>query len=201
MARYTGPNNKQARRVSFSILENGKDIVKRHYGPGQHGNARKRKPSNYSVQLTEKQKVRFMYGLSEKQFRKIFDDAAKMKGVHGENFLKLLESRLDNLVYRIGFANTRRAARQLVNHGHILVNGKKVDIPSYRVNIGDKISLKETSSNHGGVEIALANAPKRVDFVSYDETKKVGTYLRYPERSELNADINEALIVEFYSRV
>ena len=142
MARYTGPNNKQARRVSFSILENGKDIVKRPYGPGQHGNARKRKPSNYSVQLTEKQKVRFMYGLSEKQFRKIFDDAAKMKGVHGENFLKLLESRLDNLVYRIGFANTRRAARQLVNHGHILVNGKKVDIPSYRVNLGDKISLK-----------------------------------------------------------
>ena len=201
MARYTGPNNKQARRVSFSILENGKDIVKRPYGPGQHGNARKRKPSNYSVQLTEKQKVRFMYGLSEKQFRKIFDDAAKMKGVHGENFLKLLESRLDNLVYRIGFANTRRAARQLVNHGHILVNGKKVDIPSYRVNIGDKSSLKETSLNHGGVESALANAPKRVDFVSYDEAKKVGTYLRYPERSELNADINEALIVEFYSRV
>ena len=201
MARYIGPNNKQARRVSFSILENGKDVAKRPYGPGQHGNARKRKPSNYSVQLTEKQKVRFMYGLSEKQFRKIFNDAAKMKGVHGENFLRLLESRLDNLVYRIGFANTRRAARQLVNHGHILVNGKKVDIPSYRVNIGDMISLKENSLNHGGVEIALANAPKRVDFVNYDEAKKVGTYLRYPERSELNADINEALIVEFYSRV
>lgn len=201
MARYIGPNNKQARRVSFSILENGKDVAKRPYGPGQHGNTRKRKPSNYSVQLTEKQKVRFMYGLSEKQFRKIFNDAAKMKGVHGENFLRLLESRLDNLVYRIGFANTRRAARQLVNHGHILVNGKKVDIPSYRVNIGDMISLKENSLNHGGVEIALANAPKRVDFVNYDEAKKVGTYLRYPERSELNADINEALIVEFYSRV
>ena len=201
MARYTGPNNKKARRVSFSILENGKDIAKRPYGPGQHGKDRKRKPSNYAVQLNEKQKVRFMYGISEKQFKKLVNESAKMKGVHGENLLILLESRLDNIVYRIGFATTRRGARQLVNHGHITVNGKKVDIPSYRVNIGDKISLKETSSNHGGVEIALANAPKRVDFVSYDEAKKVGTYLRYPERSELNADINEALIVEFYSRV
>jgi len=201
MARYTGPNNKRARRVAFSILENGKDITKRPYGPGQHGNARKRKPSNYSVQLTEKQKVRFMYGLNEKQFKKVFVDAGKMKGVHGENLLKLLESRLDNLVYRLGLANTRRAARQLVNHGHILVNGKKVDIPSYRVNVGDVISLKENSAKHGGVELALANAPKRVEFVSFDENKKEGTYLRYPERSELNADINEALIVEFYSRV
>ena len=201
MARYTGPNNKKARRVSFSILENGKDIAKRPYGPGQHGKDRKRKPSNYAVQLNEKQKVRFMYGISEKQFKKLVNDSAKMKGVHGENLLILLESRLDNIVYRIGFATTRRGARQLVNHGHITVNGKKVDIPSYRVNLGDKISLKETSLNHGGVEIALANAPKRVDFVSYDEAKKVGTYLRYPERSELNADINEALIVEFYSRV
>ncbi len=201
MARYIGPNNKQARRVSFSILESGKDIAKRPYGPGQHGNARKRKPSNYSVQLTEKQKVRFMYGLSEKQFKKLFTEAGKMKGVHGENLLVLLESRLDNLVYRLGFASTRRASRQLVNHGHILVNGKKVDIPSYKCKPGDVISIKENSQNHKGIEIALATAPKRVDFVSYDEAKKEGTYLRFPERSELNADINEALIVEFYSRV
>ena len=201
MARYIGPNNKQARRVSFSILESGKDIAKRPYGPGQHGNARKRKPSNYSVQVTEKQKVRFMYGLSEKQFKKLFTEAGKMKGVHGENLLVLLESRLDNLVYRLGFASTRRASRQLVNHGHILVNGKKVDIPSYKCKPGDVISIKENSQNHKGIEIALATAPKRVDFVSYDEAKKEGTYLRFPERSELNADINEALIVEFYSRV
>ena len=201
MARYTGPNNKQARRVSFSILETGKDIAKRPYGPGQHGQARKKKPSNYSVQLTEKQKVRFMYGLSEKQFKKLFTEAGKMKGVHGENLLVLLESRLDNLVYRLGFASTRRASRQLVNHGHILVNGKKVDIPSYKCKPGDVISIKENSQNHKGIEIALATAPKRVDFVSYDEAKKEGTYLRFPERSELNADINEALIVEFYSRV
>ena len=201
MARYTGPNNKQARRVSFSILENGKDIAKRPYGPGQHGKDRKRKPSNYAIQLTEKQKVRFMYGISEKQFEKLVNESGKMKGVHGENLLILLESRLDNLVYRAGFATTRRGARQLVNHGHITVNGKKVNIPSYRVKIGDVISLKESSMNHTGVEIALANKPKRVDFINYDESKKQATYVRYPERSELNADINEALIVEFYSRV
>lgn len=201
MARYTGPNNKKARRVSFSILENGKDIAKRPYGPGQHGKDKKRKPSNYSIQLTEKQKVRFMYGISEKQFKKLVNDSAKMKGVHGENLLILLESRLDNLVYRIGFATTRRGARQLVNHGHITVNGKKVDIPSYRVKPGDVIAIKENSSDHKGIEIALANKIKRVEFINYDEAKRSATYVRYPERSELNAEINESLIVEFYSRV
>lgn len=201
MARYTGPNNKQARRVSFSILENGKDIAKRPYGPGQHGKDRKRKPSNYAIQLNEKQKVRFMYGISEKQFKKLVNDSAKMKGVHGENLFILLESRLDNLVYRAGFATTRRGARQLVNHGHITVNGKKVDIPSYRVKPGDVIAIKENSADHKGIEIALANKIKRVDFINYDEAKRTATYVRYPERSELNAEINESLIVEFYSRV
>ena len=201
MARYTGPNNKKARRLSFSILENGKDIAKRPYGPGQHGKDRKRKPSNYSVQLAEKQKARFMYGISEKQFKKLVNDSAKMKGVHGENLLILLESRLDNIVYRIGFATTRRGARQLVNHGHITVNGKKVDIPSYRVKPGDVIAIKENSSDHKGIEIALANKVKRPEFINYDEKKRVATYVRYPERSELNADINESLIVGFYSRV
>ena len=201
MARYTGPNNKQARRVSFSILENGKDIAKRPYGPGQHGKDKKRKPSNYAIQLNEKQKVRFMYGISEKQFKKLVNDSAKMKGVHGENLLILLESRLDNLVYRAGFATNRRGARQLVNHGHITVNGKKVDIPSYRVKPGDVIAIKENSADHKGIEIALANKIKRVDFINYDEAKRTATYVRYPERSELNAEINESLIVEFYSRV
>lgn len=201
MARYTGPNNKQAKRVSFSILENGKDIAKRPYGPGQHGKDKKRKPSNYAIQLNEKQKVRFMYGISEKQFKKLVNDSAKMKGVHGENLLILLESRLDNLVYRAGFATTRRGARQLVNHGHITVNGKKVDIPSYRVKPGDVIAIKENSADHKGIEIALANKIKRVDFINYDEAKRTATYVRYPERSELNAEINESLIVEFYSRV
>ena len=201
MARYTGPNNKKARRVSFSILENGKDIAKRPYGPGQHGQDRKRKPSNYSIQLTEKQKARFMYGINEKQFKKLVNESGKMKGVHGENLLILLESRLDNIVYRIGFATTRRGARQLVNHGHILVNGKKVDIPSYRVKVGDVITLKETSMNHPAVIASLEAMNKRVDYISFDANKKEATYVRYPERSELNADINESLIVEFYSRV
>ena len=201
MARYTGPNNKQARRVSFSILENGKDIAKRPYGPGQHGKDRKRKPSNYAIQLNEKQKARFMYGISEKQFKKLVNDSAKMKGVHGENLLILLESRLDNLVYRAGFATTRRGARQLVNHGHITVNGKKVDIPSYRVKPGDVIAIKENSADHKGIEIALANKIKRVDFINYDEAKRTATYVRYPERSELNADINESLIVEYYNKL
>ena len=201
MARYTGPNNKQARRVSFSILENGKDIAKRPYGPGQHGKDKKKKPSNYAIQLNEKQKVRFMYGISEKQFKKLVNDAGKMKGVHGENLLILLESRLDNLVYRCGFATTRRGSRQLVNHGLITVNGKKVDIPSYRVNPGDVIAIKENSADHKGIEIALQNKVKRPEFISYDEGKRIATYVRYPERSELNAEINESLIVEFYSRV
>ena len=201
MARYTGSSYKQARRVGFSISETGKEIAKRPYGPGQHGADRKGKLSNYGVQLKEKQKVRFMYGLNEKQFKKTFLEAGKMQGIHGENFLKLLESRLDNLVYRLGFASTRRGARQLVNHGHILVNGKKVDIPSYRVKPGDVIAIKENSSDHKGIEIALANKIKRPDFINYDETKRIGTYVRYPERSELNAEINESLIVEFYSRV
>lgn len=204
MARYTGPNNKQSRRVGFSVLESGKEFAKgkkRSYGPGQHGMDRKKKPSNYSVQLTEKQKVRFMYQISEKQFKKLVDDAGKMKGVHGENLLFLLESRLDNLVYRAGFATTRRGARQLVNHGHVTVNGKKVDIPSYRAKIGDVISLKEDDKNLKIVLESLENTSKRVDFVSFDEGKKELTFTRRPERSELNADINEALIVEFYSRV
>jgi len=200
MARYTGPNNKQARRVSFSILENGKDL-KRPYGPGQHGKDRKRKPSNYAVQLNEKQKVRFMYGISEKQFARLVNESGKMKGVHGENLLILLESRLDNIVYRIGFASTRRGARQLVNHGHIAVNGKKVDIPSYRVKPGDVVAVCENSKEHKGIEIALANVKSRVDYINYDEKKMQGTYVRFPQRSELNAEINESLIVEYYSRV
>ena len=200
MARYTGPNNKQARRVSFSVLENGKDIARRPYGPGQHGKDRKRKPSNYAVQLTEKQKVRFMYGLNERQFRKTFEEAAKMKGIQGDNFLRLLESRLDNLVYRIGFATTRRGARQLVNHGHVTVNGKKVDIPSYRVKPGDVIAMKEADKNLKVVTESLAKTTKRVDFINYAEGKMEATYVRLPERNELNADIDEALIVEFYNK-
>ena len=200
MSRYTGSEYKRARRVGFSISETGKELARRPYGPGQHGNARKGKLSYYGVQLKEKQKVKFMYGLSEKQFRKTFDEAAKIKGIHGTNFLRLLESRLDNLTYRIGFASTRRGARQLVNHGHVTVNGKKVDIPSYRVKPGDVISLKDKDKELKVVTESLAKVTKRVEFVSYDENKLEGTYVRLPERNELNADINEALIVEFYNK-
>ena len=141
-----------------------------------------------------------MYGLNEKQFHKTFVEAGKLKGVHGEDFLKLLESRLDNLVYRIGFANTRKAARQLVNHGHVCVNGTKVDIPSYRCKPGDVISIKETSKEHPMVKDSLSKVNKRVEFITFDESKLSGTYIRYPERSELNPEINESLIVEFYNR-
>ena len=200
MSRYTGPAYKRSRRVGFSTLENGKDLAKRPYKPGVHGQDRKGKASNYSVQLNEKQKVKFIYGLSEKQFRSLFNKASKMDGIHGENFLKLLESRLDNVVYRMGLSTTRRGSRQVVNHGHILVNGRKVDIPSYNVKPGDVISVKESSKEHKAIKASLDSINKTVDFVSFDKNKLEGTYIRYPERSELNADINEALIVEFYSR-
>ena len=200
MSRYTGSRNKQARRVGFSLLENGKELARRPYGPGQHGQDRKGKLSNYGEQLKEKQKVRFMYGVNERQFRKTFNEAAKMKGIHGENFLKLLESRLDNVVYRLGLSTTRRGARQLVNHGHIAVNGNKVDIPSYRVKVGDTVAVKENSKDHKAIKASLEKVTKRVEFVTFDDKKLEGKLVRLPERSELNADINESLIVEFYNR-
>ena len=200
MARYTGSSYKRSRSVGFSTLENGKELARRPYRPGQHGSDRKGKLSDYGTQLKEKQKVKFMYGLNERQFKKTFVEAGKMSGVHGENFLKLLESRLDNLVYRMGFANTRRGARQLVNHGHIAVDGKKVDIPSFRVKVGSVISLKDNTKELKSVNDALAAVTKRVEYIDYDSNKKTAKYVRLPERNELNADINEALIVEFYNR-
>ena len=200
MSRYTGSSYKQARRVGFSITETGKELARRPFGPGQHGSDRKGKLSDYGTQLKEKQKVRFMYGVNERQFRKTFEEAGKLSGIHGTNFLRLLESRLDNLVYRIGFASTRRGARQLVNHGHVTVNGKKVDIPSYRVKVGDVISLKDADKNLKVVAESLSKVTKRVEFINYDENKMEATYVRLPERNELNADIDEALIVEFYNK-
>ena len=199
MARYTGPAFKKSRRYGFSTLESGKDLRRRTSAPGQHGTSRK-KLSEYGIQLQEKQKVKFMYGLTEKQFRKTFDEAGKKKGMHGVNFLIMLESRLDNLVYRMGMAKTRRASRQLVNHGHILVNGKNVDIPSYQVKPGDVISVRESSMNHPVINECVEATTNRVAYVTFDSKKKEGTYVRYPEREELNADINESLIVEFYNR-
>ena len=200
MARYTGPMYKKSRRFGFSILENGKELAKRPYAPGQHGQDRKKKLSDYGIQLQEKQKVKFMYGLSEKQMVKTFKKAVKMKGVNGENLLKLLESRLDNLVYRAGFATTRKGARQLVNHGHVTVNGKKVNIPSYQAKPGDVISLMENDKELKVVKESLEALKNRVEFISYDDKKMEATYVRMPERSELNADIDEALIIEYYNR-
>ena len=200
MARYTKSSYRISRRLGFSTLETGEELARKPYAPGAHGSKKAKKLSNYGVQLQEKQKVRFMYGLNEKQFKKTFEDAGKMKGVHGENLFKLLESRLDNLVYRTGFATTRRGARQLVNHGHITVNGKKVDIPSYRCKPGDVIAIKESDKELAIVKSSLETLSKRVDFVTYDEAKMAATFVRYPERSELNGEINESLIVEFYNR-
>jgi small subunit ribosomal protein S4 len=206
MARYTGPAWKISRRLGFSTLENGKEFSigknkkeRRSYAPGQHGQ-RRRKISEYGTQLQEKQRVRFTYGMNEKQFRKFFDVAGKMKGNRGDNFMILLESRLDNLVYRLGFASTRRQARQLLNHQHFLVNGKKVDIPSYVVKPGQVISVKETSRNLDVIKEALDAMLTRKEYLSYDEHKMAGTFVRLPERTEFMADIKDNLIVEFYNR-
>ena len=200
MSRYTGSSYKQARRTNFSLLENGKELARRPYGPGQHGNDRKKRQSTYGEQLKEKNKVRFMYGLNERQFHKTFVEAGKLSGVHGTNFLVLLESRLDNLVYRLGFAPTRRAARQLVNHGHITVNGNKADIPSYRVKVGSTIAIKESDKDLKVVKDSLEKVLKRVEYVTFNDKDLSGVYVRTPDRSELNPEINEALIVEFYNR-
>ncbi|PKK99522.1 MAG: 30S ribosomal protein S4 [Tenericutes bacterium HGW-Tenericutes-2] len=199
MSRYTGPSWKISRRLGYSISETGKELKKRPYAPGQHGQ-RRSKTSGYGDQLHEKQKVRFTYGVSEKQFRKTFNEADKMKGKHGENFLRLLESRLDNVVYRLGLSKTRAQARQLVNHGHFLVDGKKVDIPSYRLQPGQKIQLRETSKGLKVVQEALEGQYASVEFVSFDKDTNVGTFVRYPERNEILQEINEQLIVEFYNR-
>ena len=199
MARYTGPSWKISRRLKFSILENGKELQKRAYAPGQHGQ-RRVKLSEYGLQLQEKQKVRNVYGMNEKQFYNTFVKAGKLPGKHGVNFLKLLEVRLDNLVYRLGFASTRAQARQLVNHGHIVVDGKKLDIPSYRVKVGQTIALKETSKDLVIVKAALEAKLSRAEYLAFDENTGVGTFVRTPERDEFLPEINEQLIVEFYNR-
>ncbi len=199
MSRFTGSSWKVSRRLGYSISETEKELIKRKYAPGQHG-AKRAKEKEYAAQLHEKQKVRFTYGVSEKQFVKTFNEAAKMDGKTGVNFLKLLECRLDNLVYRLGFAATRPQARQLVNHGHITVDGKKVDIPSYRLSAGQTISLKETSKDLAIVKAALEAKLARAEYLSYDEDKMAGTLVRIPERNEFLPTINEQQIVEFYNR-
>ncbi|WP_071442597.1 30S ribosomal protein S4 [Traorella massiliensis] len=200
MARITGPVWKKSRRLGFSVLETGEELTKRNYAPGQHGPTKRVKLTNYGLQLREKQRIRYMYGVNEKQFHNTFVKASKMKGVKGDNFLFMLESRLDNLVYRMGFARTRRGARQLVNHGHILVDGKRVDIPSCLIKPGQTISVKESMMNNSAINEALEATLNTVAFVEVDKEAKKGVYTRYPERSELNQEINEALVVEFYNR-
>ena len=200
MARYTGPSWKLSRRLGISLSGTGKEIEKRPYAPGQHGPTQRVKLSEYGMQLQEKQKLRFMFGVNERQFRTLFNKAGKMPGKHGENFMILLETRLDNIVYRMGLARTRRAARQLVNHGHVLVDGKRVDIPSFSVKPGQEVSLREKSQNLDIVNEALEVNNFVPEYVTFNVDTKVGQFVRMPERSELAAEINEALIVEFYSR-
>ena len=200
MAHYTGPAWKLSRRLGLSLSGTGKELEKRPYAPGQHGPNQRKKMSEYGLQLQEKQKLRHMYGVNERQFRTLFDKAAKMPGKSGENFMILLDTRLDNIVYRLGLSRTRRGARQLVNHGHVMVDGKRVDIPSYRLKPGQEISLREKSQNLDIVNESIEVNNFVPDYLTFDADKKVGTFVRNPERSELHAEINEALIVEYYSR-
>ena len=199
MSRYTGPKFKLSRRLGISLGGTGKEL-KRAFPPGQHGPNQRKKMSGYGLQLAEKQKLRHMYGVNEKQFRNLFDKATKIKGISGENFMFLLESRLDNLVYRLAFANTRPGARQLVAHGHVTVNGKKVDIASYQVQPGDVIGLRERSRAMKSIKEAMEGRHHLPTYLEFNETALEGKYVRLPERGELSSDIDEKQIVEFYSR-
>ncbi len=200
--RDTGSTWKKSRYLNMSLSETGKELKKRPYVPGQHGSPlRRKKSSEYGKQLIEKQKLRTLYGVNERQFRRLFNLASKSKGITGLEFFRILESRLDNLVYRLGFAPTRKAARQLVNHGHILVNGKKVDIPSYLCKVNDVISVKESSRTLKVIKESLESAPATVGYVELDKEKLSGKFIRVPERNELSQDINEAAIIEYYNRL
>ncbi|WP_341282332.1 30S ribosomal protein S4 [Paenibacillus sp. FSL H8-0537] len=199
MSRYTGPKFKLSRRLGISLSGTGKDL-KRPFPPGQHGPNQRKKLSGYGVQLQEKQKLRHMYGLNEKQFRNLFDKAAKLKGISGDNFLVLLESRLDNLVYRLGLSNSRAGARQLVSHGHITVNGKKVDIASYTVSLNDVIGLRERSRGLKTIKEAMEGRHHLPNYLEFNDQALEGKYVRFPERAELTQEIDVKQIVEFYSR-
>ncbi|WP_086270408.1 30S ribosomal protein S4 [Campylobacter devanensis] len=208
MARYRGPVEKLERRLGVSLALKGERrlagksaLEKRPYAPGQHGQ-RKAKVSEYGLQLREKQKAKFMYGVSEKQFRRLFAEATRREGNTGALLISLLEQRLDNVVYRMGFASTRRFARQLVTHGHILVNGKRVDIPSYRVRAGEKIEIIEKSKENPQIvrAIELTNQTGIVAWVDVEKDKKYGIFTRIPEREEVIIPVEERYIVELYSK-
>ncbi len=198
--RHTGSDWKRSRRLGFSTLETGKELNKRPYGPGQHGVDRKKKASEYGRQLVEKQKCAQLYGVNERQFRRLFLIARADAEVTGLAFLRILESRLDNLVYRMGFARTRKGARQLVNHGHILVNGKRVDIPSYLCSVNDVISIREQSRNLKVIKESLESMKTKFPTVNVNVEKLEGTFVREAERNELPREIDESQIIEWYNR-
>jgi small subunit ribosomal protein S4 len=208
MARYTGPVERIERRLGVSLELKGERRLKgksaldrRPYAPGQHGQ-RRTKITEYGLQLREKQKLKHYYGVLERQFRRFFKEANRQEGSTGENLIKLLERRLDNVVYRMGFASTRRFARQLVTHGHILVNGRRVNIPSYLVKEGDRIEIREKSKNNPQIlaSIELTKSTGLVPWVDVDRDKLVGVFQRIPEREEVQIPVDERLVVELYSK-
>ena len=201
MARYIGPTTKIARKFGDAIFGNDKYFDKRTYPPGQHGQSKKRKTaSEYAVQLKEKQKAKYTYGLLERQFRNLFEKASRKKGATGENLLKLLEARLDNTLYRLGFAASRSQARQLVVHKHVVVNGHVVNVPSFSLKAGDKVGLRERSKNLVVVQDAMGKRGKKFNWLLTDDKGLEGTFVDYPEREQIPENINEQLIVELYSK-
>ncbi len=202
MARYTGPRTKVARRFREAIFGADKALDKRPYGPGQHGPAKRRggKQSEYAIQLAEKQKAKYTYGILERQFSNMFQKASSMKGITGENLMQLCELRLDNTVYRLGVAPTRRAARQLVTHKHITVNGEIVNIPSYTLKAGDVVSVREKSKSLEAITSSLSTNSKNYDWLDWDSATKLGKVLSVPSREMIPENIKELLIVELYSK-
>ncbi|MBW7935836.1 MAG: 30S ribosomal protein S4 [Flavobacteriales bacterium] len=201
MARYTGPKSKIARKFREPIFGPDKYLQKKNYPPGMHGpSKRKRKMSEYAIQLQEKQKAKYTYGILERQFRKMFDKASRMRGITGELLLMLCESRLDNVVYRLGIAPTRAAARQLVTHKHISVNGELVNVPSYQLKTGDKVEVREKSKSLGVIRNSVSNAEVKFDWLSWDPTHLTGTFVMAPRREQIPENIQEHLIVELYSK-
>lgn len=201
MARYTGPKAKIARKFGEPIEGQSKVLQKKNYPPGQHGRGRRKKQSEYAIQLMEKQKAKYIYGILERQFAKMFDIASRKKGVTGENLLQLLEARLDNTVYRLGIAPTRRGARQLVSHRHILVNGEVVNIPSYTLKPGDIISVRERSKSLEAITSSLSGRPaNRFPWLEWEASSLSGKFVSVPVREDIPENIKEQLIVELYSK-
>ena len=200
MARYTGPKSKIARKLGAPIFGADKVLSKKNYPPGQHGNNRRRKTSEYGIQLKEKQKAKYTYGVLERQFRNLFEKAQRTKGVTGEVLLQLLESRLDNVVYRLGIAKTRAAARQLVSHRHITVNGNIVNIPSYSLKPGDVVGVREKSKSLSVIENSLAAHSTVYEWITWNPEKLEGTFVAVPQRIQIPENIKEQLIVELYSK-